>query len=363
MKKTYFSALLCLLLLWCGGALASKWGMSGEMHDFLKQSGQYGDYTDIRSGYDRSAPCFPFIASNGENSQLVVVRRNAKGELEQVGRYPAAVLQPSAGRKAECWLGDEGNGIQLTPMWGNTGDYMRIGWDDTDEERAGENLLLRAAEIGELTFILREDKAGYLVSDGADEVLWATGGIRASEFCWAMMPETLEDVLDCNQVYDMIGVSGVFDGRHTVDLHKSRNLPVYAAPSEEAWRGVNGRAMVSLKEPFDVLGMEDGWWLIEYDITPARRRIGYVRIPENAGHEAAPLSPTVTVITLRCDAALTDDPHGGGETVTVLKKGTQLRCFGWANAFWAWVEAEAEGRAARGFIPISAVELNDQVIE
>lgn len=363
MRKMCFSALLCLVLLWCGGALASRWGMSGEMHEFLKQSGQYRDYTDIRSGYDRSAPCFPFIASDGEHSQLVVVRRNSKGQLEQVGRYPTAVLQPSVGRKAECWLGDEGNGVHLTPMWGNTGDYVRIGWDDTDEERAEENLLLWEAEIGELTFILREDKAGYLVSDGLEEVLWATGGIRASEFCWAMIPETLEDVQACNQVYDMIGASGVFDGRHTVDLHKNRNLPVYAAPSEDAWRGAKGRAMVSLKEPFDVLDTVDGWWLIEYDITPAKRRIGYVRIPEGAETMAVPLSLRDAVITLRCDASLTDDPHGEGETVAVLRKGTQLRCFGWANAFWAWVETEVDGRAARGFIPISAVDLNDRVIE
>ena len=364
MKRWCLCVLVCLMICSMGAAQgASKWGMSGEMHEFLRRAGVYNDYTDIRSGYDRTAPCFPFVASNGEHNVLVVVRRTDEGQLQQVGRYPRAVLQPGAGRAAECWLGDNGNGVQLKSMWSSTGDYVRLGWDDDDTVRAEEDLLLREAKIGKMTFLLQEDKCAYTVSDGNDSAQWLTAGIRVSEFCWDMMPESVNEVLQLNFIYEMIGESGMFDGRYTADLQKSKRLAVYAAPGENAWRGAMGRAEVSLKEPFDVLGEDNGWWLVEYEISLTQRRVGYVHPAENSGEDVLPLQWKGCWVELCCDAEVTDDPHGIGEILVTLQKGQSVWCYGSVNAFWAYVETEAEGKAARGFIPLASIASGDRVIE
>ena len=47
---------------------------------------------------------------------------------------------------------------------------------------------------------------------------------------------------------------GEWRGSETVDAGIRVRLPVYAAPSRDAYRGANGKAEVSLKEPFEVYG-------------------------------------------------------------------------------------------------------------
>ena len=66
-----------------------------------------------------------------------------------------------------------------------------------------------------------------------------------------------------------------------VDLNVSKDtkLPVYSAPFDDAWRGAKGKASVSVKERFTLLGtLQDGaWGLADYKVDDKSRRIGWIR--------------------------------------------------------------------------------------
>ena len=143
----------------------------------------------------------------------------------------------------------------------------------------------------------------------------------------------------------------------TVDLKQDRVVPVFAAPSEDAWRGANGRAAVSLAEPFTLLSSfgNEGWWLIEYETGGGARRIGY--IPQQAYDRAVPCGWWLIPLTLplREDAAMTDDPHGARREIARFAAGESLTVLGYYDGLWAYVQTEIDGKTARGFLQLRAL--------
>ena len=143
----------------------------------------------------------------------------------------------------------------------------------------------------------------------------------------------------------------------TVDLRQNRTVPVYAAPSEDAWRGANGRAAVSFAEPFTLLASfgNESWWLIEYETGDGARRVGY--IPQQAYDRAAPYGWWLIPMTLPLceDATMTDDPHGARREIARFAAGESLTVLGYYDGLWAYAQTEIDGKTARGFVPLRAL--------
>lgn len=222
----------------------------------------------------------------------------------------------------------------------------------TGEARA----VFSRGEANGLTFEL--DDGRYTVTDAAGETtVWGAEEIARDGFCADLLPRSLDEVRRMNRVMAYLADDALSGTWATVELRQNRTVPVYAAPSEDAWRGANGRAAVSLAGPFTLLASfgNEGWWLIEYETGGGARRIGY--IPQQAVDRAVPYGWWLIPMTLplREDAAMTDDPHGGRREIARFAAGESLTVLGYYDGLWAYAQTEIDGKTARGFVPLRAL--------
>ena len=228
---------------------------------------------------------------------------------------------------------------------------IRTNWV-TGEARS----VFSGGEVHGLTFALEDER--YTVTDAAGEtVVWGAEGIARDGFCADLLPRSLEEVRRMNRVMAYLADDALSGTWATVDLGQNRTVPVYAAPSEDAWRGANGRAAVSFAEPFTLLASfgNEGWWLIEYAIGDGARRVGY--IPQQAYDRAAPYGWWLIPMTLSLceDATMTDDPHGARREIARFAAGESLTVLGYYDGLWAYAQTEIDGKTARGFVPLRAL--------
>lgn len=88
-----------------------------------------------------------------------------------------------------------------------------------------------------------------------------------------------------------------------------RKYKVYADPGEHYGQAESGKAVVSTNDWIQVFGEENGYALIQYDISSDRMRIGFIdssALPKNA--DVGELAYEPIEATLRYDASVTDDP-------------------------------------------------------
>ena len=221
----------------------------------------------------------------------------------------------------------------------------------------GEALsVFSGGEVHGLTFALDDER--YTVTDAAGEAaVWGAEGIARDGFCAGLLPRSLEEVRRMNRVMAYLADDALSGTWATVDLGQNRTVPVYAAPSEDAWRGASGRAAVSFAEPFTLLASfgNEGWWLIEYENGGGARRVGY--IPQQAYDRAVPYGWWLIPMTLPLseDAAMTDDPHGGRREIARFAAGESLTVLGYYDGLWAYAQTEIDGKTARGFVPLRAL--------
>lgn len=228
---------------------------------------------------------------------------------------------------------------------------IRTNWV-TGEARS----VFSGGEVHGLTFALEDER--YTVMDAAGEAaVWGAEGIARDGFCADLLPRSLEEVRRMNRVMAYLADDALSGTWATVDLGQNRTVPVYAAPSEDAWRGANGRAAVSFAEPFTLLASfgNEGWWLIEYETGDGARRVGY--IPQQAYDRAVPYGWWLIPMTLLlCEAAtMTDDPHGARREIARFAAGESLTVLGYYDGLWAYVQTEIDGKTARGFVPLRAL--------
>ena len=211
-------------------------------------------------------------------------------------------------------------------------------------------------EVHGLTFALDDER--YTVMDAAGEAaVWGAEGIARDGFCVGLLPRSLEEVRRMNRVMAYLADDALSGTWATVDLGQNRTVPVYAAPSEDAWRGASGRAAVSFAEPFTLLASfgNEGWWLIEYETGDGARRVGY--IPQQAYDRVVPYGWWLIPMTLPLceDATMTDDPHGARREIARFAAGESLTVLGYYDGLWAYAQTEIDGKTARGFVPLRAL--------
>ena len=228
---------------------------------------------------------------------------------------------------------------------------IRTNWV-TGEARS----VFSGGEVHGLTFALDDER--YTVTDAAGEAaVWGAEGIARDGFCAGLLPRSLEEVRRMNRVMAYLADDALSGTWATVDLGQNRTVPVYAAPSEDAWRGASGRAAVSFAEPFTLLASfgNEGWWLIEYETGDGARRVGY--IPQQAYDRAVPYGWWLIAMTLPLceDATMTDDPHGARREIARFAAGESLTVLGYYDGLWAYAQTEIDGKTARGFVPLRAL--------
>ncbi len=130
---------------------------------------------------------------------------------------------------------------------------------------------------------------------------------------------------------------------------------VYSGPGEQYLRGADGRAAVSTNDWIQVFGRQNGWVMVQYDVSSGQYRIGWIRdvaLPEGADVPEMYFDETPMYLTRT--AALTDDPMNSGEMLAKVQAGTVTHLADMGDH--AYIETEVSGMRIRGFVLRSLLE-------
>ena len=150
--------------------------------------------------------------------------------------------------------------------------------------------VLGGGTLGNLQFE-RRGQNGYWVLDGQSALRWNAESISKEGFQSVAMPRSLDDVREMNRVTAYLNDEPCVERRDRAAFLRD------GLPAEALW--------------------------------------------------AIPLT-----MTLREEAAMTDDPYGSCRELKVFSRGERVTCLGYFDALWALIETQTEGETVRGFIPL-----------
>ena len=135
-------------------------------------------------------------------------------------------------------------------------------------------------------------------------------------------------------------------------LRSGEKYDVFSAPGRSSYRPASGKAVMSTNDWVQVFGVEDGWALVQYDISSGQMRFGYVDasvLPK--GVQVPELVWAEIPYQIIASTSLTDDPLNSCKVLLQLQPGEEVTVLATMGQ-WLYVETEISGKPARGFIPM-----------
>ena len=198
-------------------------------------------------------------------------------------------------------------------------------------------------------------KAGVLHYPGARQKVYGEYQRELRYFNLDTFPLTIEEAREKLSAAPTIPTGALTAKK--IKFSSSKKYPVYQGPDEMYGRAAGGKAAVSTNDWIQVFGEENGWIMIQYDISSKRYRIGWIQA------EALPSRAQVDKITYKSvdgtllyQADVTDDPLNSKEAIFSLPQGTEVT---WLTTMgeWAYIEITTPN-LLRGFVPISSIQVN-----
>lgn len=360
MKKFLLIAMSCLLVLsLSAGALANEWGLRGGIYDIVSDDERYEGYSAVADdGNKRQAGSHVnhAVMQNRYHAVLIAAcREDGRWVAENIST--TAVFQPGSvpeGFPNAPTLEHRDSGFVLS--YGDAEVYTFLRDEDA-------RYTLHRAEFGQNQWYanaLMEQPEGMLFwQSGPGEIfvpvgdaLWDTASITLEEFNIAQTPRSLAEVRNMNHVSAVLApmrehmLTAVSTLKGT---SKGRMLPVYSAPDAASFRAGSGKASVSLKADVQVYGVEDGWTLISYEVSPRTSRFGYIE-GDYAGGQA--LAWNREALIAAADTFLTDDPFVSQYAQVHIGKGMELTGLSKCGEYYAYCEFVLADRVYRGFVPL-----------
>lgn len=200
---------------------------------------------------------------------------------------------------------------------------------------------------------LRLYNVGWVMGQETDVWVYGTYQTNLRYFSFSAFPRTVEEAREKLSNPPTIP-SGTLSAQK-VSFSGGKKYEVYQGPGEEYGRAGNGKASVSTNDWIQVFGRENGWIMIQYDISSDHMRIGW--IPEAALPSSAKvLDLQYTPVTVRTieQVDLTDDPLASQASVVVLPADSTVT---WLASMGEWAYVECTGsQLLRGFVLQEALE-------
>lgn len=200
---------------------------------------------------------------------------------------------------------------------------------------------------------LRLYNVGWVEGQETDVWVYGTYQTNLRYFSFSAFPRTVEEAREKLSNPPTIP-SGTLSAQK-VSFSGGKKYEVYQGPGEEYGRAGNGKASVSTNDWIQVFGRENGWIMIQYDISSDHMRIGW--IPEAALPSSAKvLDLQYTPVTVRTieQVDLTDDPLASQASVVVLPADSTVT---WLASMGEWAYVECTGsQLLRGFVLQEALE-------
>lgn len=359
MKKFLLMTLSCLLVLsLCTVALANEWGLRGGIYDIVSDDKRYDGYsavTDDGNKAQEGSHVNHAVLQNRYHAVLIAAIREGKvWKPETVST--TAVFQPgqipegfpdsptlehrdsgfilSYGEEVYTFLRDEDAQYYL-----HRAEFHQNEWYTNSLMQQPEGMLFWQSGPGEI-----------FVPVG--DALWETASITLEEFNIAQTPRSMAEVRNISHVSAVLApphvtqltAIGILEG-----TENGRTLPVYSAPDAASFRAGSGKASVSLKEDVQVYGVQDGWTLISYEVSPRTSRFGYIE-GDYADGKALEWNPVALVAA--ADTFLTDDPFVSQYAQVQIEKGMELTGLSKCGEYYAYCEFRLGKTVYRGFVPL-----------
>ena len=380
--KKHLSILLAVMLcsaLFCTGAFANSWGLTGKLYQAVEQSKAWDDYTTLSN---QEGP-FAVMKARYHNALFFA---DDQGELHV---YTTAVYQPDEKKKAPSLL------LEDDMLHLSYGDQEKYVFKAISED--GEYQLL-SAEIGSFQLAGNYDDAdmrivSYWAKQENDTAYWPVT-VRLADFNINLLPRSVEEVRAQNQMLaqfdsarQCLGFAYGNGANYSPDQpgellqpKKKGTAPVYSAPfGESAWRAGKGKAAVGLNGDMWLLSQfknadNESYACIRYNVSERTQRIGYTLCKELGLPEITDWNPDAPLtgfahvdVEATADTYLTDDPDVSQFRQLTVPKGTQFSCMGLYNNHYAYVSAEVKndqfvdgGEIVWGFVPIRDLKVTDQ---
>ena len=141
--------------------------------------------------------------------------------------------------------------------------------------------------------------------------------------------------------------------------------PVYTAPSEDAYRCADGKALCDTNYAMDEAGFVSGWLLVRYPISNGQYRVGYIPPRYVKGFKSS-MAPHFDYIPAVADEEIfiSDNPMIHGTSFAMLEEGEQFYIlsrynYNAKNGFdWWYIQCEVDGQLACGFIEVDGTDFH-----
>lgn len=262
-------------------------------------------------------------------------------------------------------------GEEVPYLYCEMNDQLEVHWGSYDAETAGGLYFTKTNEGWLLSHVLDmvqgtwayPHEKGILYyrwwnEDGMPSEVSAYGTFdrRFAAFNLSDFPQNMEEARE--RLTNPPVTPSDFYTPVNVTLRAGEKYDVFAAPGRSSYRAANGKAEMSTNDWVQVFGEENGWLLVQYDISADQMRFGYIdasALPR--GTEVQSLRwydlPTQTV---KYAVSVTDDPLYSCNAIHRLDVGDEVRVLAEFGS-WYYVEVEGTAQTMRGFIPQSAVDI------
>lgn len=307
------------------------------------------------------------VMSNGELHIVCIVEPDKKGNMRITQRNYTMVTTPDAPYISESHAP---TAQEIDTPWGNKmlfelhlNGYM-VSFGKFDGVWRIKVVLNNKDDV--ISFVF-DDRIGYREGEDMEEYIdwehnkmkyaYGTYDNRFAAFNIYAFPKTYEAASE--QLSNPPVTPTDFYSPVSLTLRPREKYDVFAAPGRDSYRSANGKATMSTNDWVQIFGEEDGWVLVQYDISRDQMRFGYVDasvLPRNA--EVPQLIwydlPEQTLLN---NTYVTDDPLASRSIICWLNAGDAVKVL---SDFGSWYYVEVTpgtGKTLRGFIPKTAIQL------
>ena len=269
----------------------------------------------------------------------------------------------------------------LDTGYGNTAQEISLPWGDRwgFELHTGGYMIFFAKYDGvwrikvvlngkdELISFVYDDRIGYREGEEMEDYIdwehnkmkyaYGTYDNRFAAFNIYAFPKTFEEASEALTNPPVTPTD--FYTPISVTLRPREKYDVFAAPGRNSYRAANGKAVMSTNDWVQIFGEEDGWVLVQYDISRDQMRFGYVDasvLPKDAEVQTLHWYD-LPEQTVKVSISVTDDPLVSRSIIAYLTAGDTVKVLSeFGN--WYYIEmTDNQGELLRGFIPQTTIDL------
>ena len=376
MKQTLMLLLVLMLVLLCGTALADQEARNPVPQEIraLFESSAWDKYEIPRvtdapeyyayAGYDQGdgyGAALIILRDESENRNVLCLVEKKNGTWRLTSRNHEALPRSEEVPYLYC------------EMYGQLEVYFDISEPAPDtllfNRRSNGKWYLSWMESAERDVCASVQESRIVYYTGRDnqysETVYGVYDSAFEAFNWYYFPATPDAAQESMTYAPVIpqnpGDASALASPVQISFRKGEKYDVFSAPGRRSYRPANGKAVMSTNDWVQVFGEEDGWLLVQYDISSEQMRFGYIdasALPR--GTEVRTLQWQRTPCVTRCNTSLTDDPLNSAKTLLRLRGGEEVTCLATMGS-WLYVETETGGKTIRGFLPAQDVDVvNEQ---